>query len=80
MKTVLPDGRVFETMPFLKIDYNPNEKVYKYTYETRDRTVKSSAGHTWGVWDKQTKDILMVKMDNINLEKHELLIQGWNDE
>ena len=79
MKTVLPDGRVFETMPFTKITYNPDEMVYKYTFETKDRSVKSSSRHEWGVWDKKTKDILMKRMEDITIEDDELLIQGWKD-
>lgn len=79
MKTVLPDGRVFETMPFTEINYNPDEMVYKYTFETTDRSVKSSSRHEWGVWDKKTKEILMKKMEDITIEDDELLIQGWED-
>ncbi len=77
MKTVLPDGRVFETQPFLKIQFNPAEPVYKFEFVTSDRTVKSSARHLWAVWDKHSKDVDMIRMDAIEIEKHELLIQGW---
>jgi len=79
MQTVLADGRIFYTMPFLKIEFNPNEKVYKYIFETNDRIVKSSSRHEWGVWDKSSKEILMKKMEDIDIEKDELLIQGWSD-
>ena len=77
MKTVLPDGRVFETMPFLKIEYNPSEPVYKFEFITSDRSVKSSARHLWAVWDKKQRNVDMVRMDAIEIENHELLIQGW---
>ncbi len=77
MKTILPDGRVFETMPFIMISYNPDEMVYKYIFKTKDRTVKSSSRHEWGVWDKKTKEILMKRMEDITIEVDELLIQGW---
>lgn len=79
MKTVLPDGRVFETQPFLTIETDDTEPVYIYTFTTNDRTVKSSAGHEWGVWNKKTKSLEMVKMQYISKEDHELLIQGWED-
>lgn len=79
MKTVLPDGRVFETKPFIKIEYNPEEPVYKYTFRTDDRDVKSSARHEWAVWDKKTKDVDMIKMSEIKIEQHELLTQGWEN-
>ena len=77
MKTVLPDGRVFETLPFLQIQYMPDEPVYKFEFITHDRKVKSSARHEWAVWDKHAKDFDMVRMDKIIIEKHELLVQGW---
>jgi len=77
MQTILPDGRVFETQPFLKIDFLEDEKVYKYVFETKDRTVKSSAGHEWGVWDNVKKEILMKKMTEIKIGIDELLIQRW---
>jgi len=77
MKTVLSDGRVFETLPFLKIEYNEEESVYKYTFETVDRIVKSSAGHMWGVWDRETKEVTMKRMDTIKIGCDELLIQSW---
>lgn len=80
MISKLPDGRVFETKPFLIIIFNPNEKVYKYTFITDDRKVKSSARHEWVVWDKVKKDIVMKRMDVINIDVDELLVQGWNDE
>ena len=79
MKTLLPDGRVFETKEFIAIVYHPNEPVYKYTFITDDRKVKSSARHEWAVWDKETKEIEMLRMDTIDQHKHELLIQGWED-
>lgn len=77
MKTVLPDGRIFETLPFIQIQYNPEEPVYKFEFVTSDRKVKSSARHLWAVWDKVSRDIDMVRMDEIIIEKHELLVQGW---
>lgn len=77
MKTILDDGRVFETKPFISIVFNPEEKVYKYTFLTDDRSVKSSARHEWAVWDKDAKNIDMIRMDTIDIDKHELLIQGW---
>lgn len=77
MKTILSDGRVFETLPFLSIQYNPNEPVYKFIFITSDRNVKSSERHLWAVWDKKTYDVGMIRMDEIDIEKHELLIQGW---
>ena len=77
MKTILPDGRIFETQPFTKIDFIDTENVYKYVFETKDRIVKSSAGHEWGVWDKIKKEVLMKKMNDIKIDIDELLIQGW---
>jgi len=77
MKTVLDDGRVFETMPFIKIEYNPDEPVYKYFFVTADRTVKSSARHVWAVWDTQNRDVALTRMDAIDVDRHELLVQGW---
>lgn len=77
MKTILPDGRVFETIPFIAILYYPEEPVYKFEFITSDRCVKSSSRHTWGVWDKENKNITMIRMDEININQHELLIQGW---
>lgn len=77
MKTILPDGRVFETLPFLQIQYTPEEPVYKFEFVTPDRKVKSSARHLWAVWDKKKKDIDLIRMDEIIIEKHELLVQGW---
>jgi len=79
MKTILPDGRVFETMPFTAITYRPEELVYKYQFETLDRTVESSLQHEWVVWDKNIKDILLKRMEDITMEVDELLIQGWID-
>ena len=79
MKTVLPDGRVFETLPFSKIIYEPEEMVYKYTFKTSDRTVRSSSRHEWIVWDTKTKEVLLKKMEDIKIEDDELLIQGWED-
>lgn len=77
MKTILPDGRVFETIPFEFIEYNPTEPVYSFKFATKDRNVKSSARHLWAVWDKTSHTIDMIRMDAIDIEKHELLIQGW---
>ena len=79
MKTVLPDGRVFETLSIIKIEFNPLEPVYKYKFETVDRTVKSSKQHEWGVWDKNTKQIAMKRMEDISKEVDELLVQGWKE-
>jgi hypothetical protein len=79
MKTILPDGRVFETKEFISIQYNPEEPVYKYTFLTDDRKVQSSARHEWAVWNKETKDVDMIRMDTIDINQHELLIQGWED-
>lgn len=78
MKTVLPDGRTFETMPFLNIEYDSSKPVYKYKFSTKDRTVESSERHEWIVWNKETKDIDLIRMDEIDSNKHELLIQDWN--
>jgi hypothetical protein len=77
MKTVLSDGRIFETLPFLNIVCNDNDPVYKFEFETSDRTVKSSARHLWAVWDRERNDIDMIRMDTIDICRHELLIQGW---
>ena len=77
MKTMLPDGRVFETMTFLEIHFNPEEPVYKFEFITQDRKVKSSARHRWAVWEKQILDFSMVRMDAIDIDNHELLVQGW---
>jgi len=77
MKTILEDGRIFETKPFLEIQYNPKELVYKFKFVTDDRIVTSSPTHLWAVWDKKTKDICMKQMDVIDINMHELLIQGW---
>jgi len=79
MKTVLPDGRVFETMPFTSILFKPEEMVYKYLFETIDRSVKSSSRHEWAVWDKKLKEVLLKRMEDITIEADELLIQGWED-
>lgn len=76
MKTVLDDGRIFETKPFLNIEFKENEPVYKYVYTTDDRIVKSSARHTWAVWNKKSKQFAMIRMDKIDISKHELLVQG----
>lgn len=77
VKTLLSDGRIFETLPFIEIQYKPEEPVYKFEFITPDRKVRSSARHLWAVWDKQTRDIEMIRMDEIVIEKHELLVQGW---
>ena len=77
MKTQLPDGRIFQTLPFLDIVYRPDEKVYKFEFVTSDRKVKSSERHLWAVWNKIEFDIDMIRMDEININKHELLIQYW---
>lgn len=77
MKTILPDGRVFETSPFLDIIFKDEEPVYKYFFITKDREVKSSARHEWGVWDKKTKEVVMKRMEDITIENDELLLQGW---
>lgn len=77
MKTILPDGRVFETLPFISISYIATELVYKYKFETIDREVKSSPQHEWAVWDKKKKEVLLKRMDAIEVEVDELLIQGW---
>jgi len=79
MKTMLSDGRIFETKEFKLIKYNPQEPVYKYTFVTDDRNVKSSARHEWVVWNKQSKNIEMIKMSDITIEDYELITQGWND-
>lgn len=76
MKTILPDGRIFETKLFLTIDFDDSEPVYKYQFTTDDRIVKSSARHTWAVWDKTHKLCAMIEMSMIDKEKHELLVQG----
>ena len=79
MKTILPDGRIFETKEFLSITYDPEEPVYKYTFITDDRKVKSSARHKWAICDKVKKEIDFIRMDEIDIEKHELLIQNWRN-
>ena len=79
MKTILPDGRVFETMPFTSITYRPEELVYKYQFETKDRTVKSSLQHEWAVWDNKLRDVLLKRMEDINIAVDELLIQSWKE-
>lgn len=75
MKAISPDGRVFETLEFLKIEFDHTEPVYKYKFSTKDRIVTSSARHLWGVWDKKTKKLKMIKMSDIDIERHELLVQ-----
>ena len=77
LKTILSDGRVFETQPFTNIIYNPDELVYKFEFDTVDRHVRSSARHLWAVWDKVNKTLDMISMKDIKIEQHELLIQGW---
>jgi hypothetical protein len=77
LKTTLPDGRVFETLPFIQIDYDPLEPVYKFAFITSDRKVRSSARHLWAVWDKKARDVSMIRMDAIDIDNHELLVQGW---
>lgn len=79
MIATLPDGRIFETKEFITILHKPEEPVYKYLFVTDDRKVKSSARHEWAVWDKEEKTIDMIRMDAIDIDKHELLIQGWED-
>lgn len=79
MKTILPDGRVFETLPFLSITFNPDEPVYKFTFVTSDRNVKSSSRHLWAIWDKVEKNVDMIRMDEIDIDNHELLVQGWEE-
>ena len=78
MKTILSDGRIFETKEFISITYDPEEPVYKYTFLTDDRKVQSSARHEWAVWNKLTKKVDMIRMDSIDINQHELLIQNWN--
>lgn len=78
MKTLLSDGRIFETKPFLSIEYNNAEPVYKYEFKTDDRVVKSSSRHEWVVWDRKMKEVVMLKMDTISMDNHELIIQGWD--
>lgn len=82
MKAVFPDGRIFETQPFIKILFDPTKPVYQYEFETADRTVKSSARHLWGVWNKITRDVDMIRMDELNTMDYELLVQscGQDDE
>jgi len=75
MITELPDGRIFKTIPFISIEYKPDEKVYKYVYTTDDRIVKSSARHEWGIWDKKLKQIYMKSMSEIDKNIDELLVQ-----
>ena len=70
----LPDGRMFKTEKFDEIQFNENEKVYKYEFETKSVKSISSERHKWLVWDKSKKDLVMVEMKNIDKEKHELLI------
>ncbi len=79
MKTVLDDGRIFETQPFLVIGFDPSKPVYKYTFETKDRKVRTSSGHEWVVWNKQKKLIEMLPMCDITLENYELLVQSFDN-
>jgi len=76
MKTRLGDGRVFETMPFEVIQRDPSQPVYEFVFVTKDRQVRSSARHTWMVWNKKSSNVEMVRMDAIDVEKHELLVQS----
>jgi len=78
MKTVLADGRIFETMEFLSINFDDSKPVYKYSFTTVDREVKTSAGHEWIVWNKITKQVEMLRMSDIIKDEHELLIQSFN--
>jgi len=77
LKTILPDGRVFETQPFISLKYKSEEMVYKFEFETIDRHIKSSERHLWAVWDKVNKTVDMIAMKEIKKEQHELLIQSW---
>ncbi len=77
MRTELPDGRIFETQEFLKIEFDPNEPVYKYKFFTVDRKVVSSARHSWVVWDKEIQNLAMIKMSDVDIDKHMLLIQSF---
>ena len=79
MKTKLSDGRIFETQAIEEIIYNPDKKVYKFEFKTCDRIVKSSPGHTWGVWDKEQKIITMKTMKAIDKDIDELIVQGWDE-
>lgn len=77
MKTRLEDGRIFETIPFETIERDPSIPVYEYMFITRDRRVKSSPRHQWVVWNKKSIEIEMVRMDAIDINTHELVVQGW---
>lgn len=77
MKTMLEDGRIFETQPFKFIEFDPSKPVYKYTFETDDRKVQTSAGHEWVVWNKKNKIIEMIPMSEITIENYELLVQSF---
>lgn len=80
MKTVLSDGRIFETQEILNIVFDDTKPVYKYEFDTVDRHIVSSARHEWAVWDKETKDVYLLHMSLIESSKHELLVQGWIDD
>lgn len=77
MKTKLDDGRIFETIPFLEINFNDAERVYKFEFITKERRVKSSSQHRWLVWDKEIASIYLERMNKIDINKHELIVQGW---
>lgn len=79
MITKLDDGRIFETQPFLIIEFDPSKPVYKYTFETKDRKVQTSAGHEWVVWDKKNKYVVMLPMSDITTENYELLVQSFDN-
>lgn len=74
MRTAMPNGDIFSTMPIISIKFDDSEPVYKYVFLTKDRTVKSSARHKWLVWNTELKDIEFLKMAYIDNCIHELLI------
>lgn len=80
MKTILSDGRIFETQEILQILFDDSKPVYKYEFDTVDRHIVSSARHEWAVWDKKQKDVILIDMESLDINTHELLIQGWDNE
>ena len=77
MKTRLEDGRIFETTPFESIVRDPSKPVYEFLFVIKDRRVESSPQHQWMVWNKRDVEIEMVRMDEIEIDTHELILQGW---
>jgi len=52
-----------------------SEISYNYVFRTKTFRFKTTANHEWLVFNKETKDLEMVKTKDLVINKHELLIQ-----